>query len=245
MFLMSKCRGELDLGLCTTSVLANKMSLWPGDGDHRLGLQNVFGRKICQTRNWPKRGGCGIMFSSTEVTVVHRPRSNSPLHFTLETYGKFARKLESKMLALGVCFPQTCSSVGRMFAASSARLHYTVPWARLLTNPSRFVSTTTNSMKCLVNWIPPRIQVPAFEKYPTPPVDVNNIKPKKSNAMHTYGRNSAPIALGLRESKRTYGPVPTPISQGLVAIINAQDQKLYHNYETIVCGTLEFSKIAH
>jgi len=64
------------------------------------------------------------------------------------------------------------------------------------------------------------------------------LRESQPNAMHAYGRSSAPIAhglvydinaphaFGLRESNRTYGPVPTPISQGLVAIKNAQDQKL-------------------
>jgi len=38
-----------------------------------------------------------------------------------ETNSKFARK--NNFLALGVCFPQTCSSAGCMFAASKSRLH--------------------------------------------------------------------------------------------------------------------------
>ena len=58
------------------------------------------------------------------------------------------------------------------------------------------------------------------------------------NAMHAYGRSSAPIAqglvydiiaphaFGLRESKRTYRSVTTPIAQGLVEIINAKDTKM-------------------
>jgi len=40
----------------------------------------------------------------------------------LGAYSKFV--WENKMLALGVCLPQTCSSAGRMFAASRSRLHY-------------------------------------------------------------------------------------------------------------------------
>jgi len=58
------------------------------------------------------------------------------------------------------------------------------------------------------------------------------------NAMHAYGRNSAPITQGLvydinalhafwlREFQRTYGSVSTPIAQGLVEIINAKGKKL-------------------
>jgi len=64
------------------------------------------------------------------------------------------------------------------------------------------------------------------------------LRESKPNAMHAYRRSSAPItqglvydintphAFGLRESKRTYGSVSTPIPQGLVAIINAKDQKM-------------------
>ena len=40
----------------------------------------------------------------------------------LGTYGKFAR--QHKMLALGVCFPQTFSRAGRRFAASRSHLQY-------------------------------------------------------------------------------------------------------------------------
>ena len=53
---------------------------------------------------------------------VHRPRSDSLLHFDMRTCSKFVRK--NKMQALGVCFPQPCSSADRMFAASRSRLDY-------------------------------------------------------------------------------------------------------------------------
>ena len=53
------------------------------------------------------------------------------------------------MLMLGVCLVQPCPSAGR----------------RLLLKFS-FVSTTTNSMKCLVNWIPLNVHV-RFEQNPT------------------------------------------------------------------------------
>jgi len=69
----SKCRGESGLGLCTTSVLVKRMPLRSVD----FRLKNVFRRKIC--RNLPMRGG--ILFASIEV--VHRPRSDSPLHFDI------------------------------------------------------------------------------------------------------------------------------------------------------------------
>ena len=43
-------------------------------------------------------------------------------HFELGTRSKFERKNDS--LALSVCFPQKCSSDGRMIATSRSRLHY-------------------------------------------------------------------------------------------------------------------------
>jgi len=61
----------------------------------------------------------------------------------LRTYSKFARK--NNFLALGVCFPQPCSSASRRFAASRLRLQY-------YRRTNRFISTTKNSMKCVVNW---------------------------------------------------------------------------------------------
>jgi len=65
----------------------------------------------------------GILFASTEL--MHRPRSDSPLHFDrwLRTHTKFVRK--NKMLSLGVCFPQPCSSA--RFAASRSNLKYYGP----------------------------------------------------------------------------------------------------------------------
>jgi len=73
MFLISKCKWELDLGLCTSSVLAKRMP--QRGGEFRLN-QRVW-PQICRTL--PVRGG--ILFASTEV--VHRPRSNSSLHFDI------------------------------------------------------------------------------------------------------------------------------------------------------------------
>ena len=74
MFPISKCRGEWDLDLFTTLVLAKQMPL--GSGNFRF--KNLFGRKVC--RNSPIRGG--ILFAST--AVGHRPRSHSPLHYHIK-----------------------------------------------------------------------------------------------------------------------------------------------------------------
>ena len=73
MFLISKCRRESDLGLCTTLQLANKMPLRSG----YFWLKNVFRPQTCQ--DLPMR--CGILFASTEV--VHKPSSDSPLYFDI------------------------------------------------------------------------------------------------------------------------------------------------------------------
>ena len=77
------------------------------------------------------------------------PRSQSLLHFDIRNINKFARK--NKFLALGVCFPQLCSSAGRSFTASEMMVK--------LLQTNCFVSNTMNSMKCLVNWIPLSIHI--------------------------------------------------------------------------------------
>ena len=61
---------------------------------------------------------CGSPNASPEV--VHRPRSEFPLHFNMWTYSKFAR--ENNFPALSVCFLQSCSSAGHKFAASRLRV---------------------------------------------------------------------------------------------------------------------------
>jgi len=73
VYLMSKCRGESDLGLCMTSVLAKRIPLRSAD----FRFLNAFGRKI--RRKSALRSG--ILFASTEV--MHRPRPDSSLHFNI------------------------------------------------------------------------------------------------------------------------------------------------------------------
>ena len=87
MFLISKCRGYSDLGLCMTSVLAKRMLLRSADescGQTRLKIDESCG----QTRFKIGSRHCAAAFSfkSTEVMhslSQHRPRSNSPLHFDI------------------------------------------------------------------------------------------------------------------------------------------------------------------
>jgi len=73
MFLMLKCRGELDLGLCMTAVLAKRMQLHSTD----FRFLNVFGRKIRRKSSLRS----GILFASTEV--MPKTRSDSLLHFDI------------------------------------------------------------------------------------------------------------------------------------------------------------------
>jgi len=73
MFLISKCRGDWDLGLCTTSRLA--LGEPQRSGDFRE--KNMFRRR--KNRILPVR--CGSPNVSLEV--VHRHRSQSPLHFNI------------------------------------------------------------------------------------------------------------------------------------------------------------------
>jgi len=110
MFLMSKCRGVWDLGLCTTSGLA-------------------FGEPQRSHDFWEKTcfdaGKIGFCHCATVLqTQVPKMCTDLDLNIlyilVLGTYSKFARK--NNFLALGVCFPKPCSSAGRRFAASRSRV---------------------------------------------------------------------------------------------------------------------------
>ena len=89
------------------------------------------------------------------VLYTHLPKKCSDLYlafqYTLksETYSKFARKVN--FLALGVCFSQT--KLERWPHLCCVKIMFTL----LPTNC--VVSTTTNSIKCVVNWTPLRICV--------------------------------------------------------------------------------------
>jgi len=71
MFLISNCRGEPELRLCTTCVLAKRMLLRGGD----FRLKKCLAAKFVEICLPMYRG---IPFASTQV--VHRPGSDSPLH---------------------------------------------------------------------------------------------------------------------------------------------------------------------
>jgi len=71
MFQISKCRGDRDLGLCTTSGLAF------GEPQRNDKFRFFLRRNTFFFRILPSR--CGSPNASPEV--VHTPRSQSPLHF--------------------------------------------------------------------------------------------------------------------------------------------------------------------
>ena len=73
MFLKSKCRGDSDLGLCIFWVLANREPLRNAKFRFFLRATHAFSRKSPVLN--------GSLFASTQK--VHRPRSQSPLHFDM------------------------------------------------------------------------------------------------------------------------------------------------------------------
>ena len=88
---------------------------------------------------------------------VHRPRSQSPLHFTLGTYGKFARK--KNFLAMAFAF----RSPARALPAGLPRQDHIY---RTTDESFRFHNKNFDEMRCKLDSTEnPR----SFEKYPTPP----------------------------------------------------------------------------
>jgi len=110
MILLSKCRRDRDLSLCTISVLAFGEPMRNGNSR----------RNTCFARR--KIG----IWHCAAVLFLQVPKLCTNLDLSLfyiliiGTYSKFA--LKNTFLALGVWFPQPCSSAGRRFAASRSRL---------------------------------------------------------------------------------------------------------------------------
>jgi len=110
MFLISKCRGDPDLGLSTTSVLAFEEPQRNGD----------FRKKTCFDAGKIEFCHCAAVLQ-TQVPRLCTDLDLGLLYILiLGIYSRFARK--NNFLALGVCFPQPCSSAGRGFTASRSRL---------------------------------------------------------------------------------------------------------------------------
>ena len=138
MFLISKCRGDWDLGLCTTSGLAFEEPQRNGKIGFFLRRNMFFSQKS------PLR--CGSPNASPEV--VYQPRFQSPLYILiLGTYSKFARK--NNFQALGVCIPHD-----RALAAGLLRHDHVYS-----TTDESFRFHNKKSMECVVNWIPLKIRV--------------------------------------------------------------------------------------
>jgi len=139
VFLISKCRGDWDLGLCTTSGLAFGEPQRSGDFRKKIVFRRRKNRNL--SLRWVLQTQVPKLCTDLDLCLLYI--------LILGTYSKFA--WENNFLSLGICFPQLCSSADRRFAASRSRLQ------KVPTN--RFVSTTKLSMKYVVNWIPLRICV--------------------------------------------------------------------------------------
>ena len=136
---MSKCRGESGLGLYTFPALTKRVRLCSGNF-RQIMLSNVF-------LNWKSPLRNCILFVSTRK--VHRPRPDSPLHFDIRnTYTIRTGKCNASTRRL---LPATM--LERLPHVCRVKITF-----ELLTT-IWFVSTTMNSMHCLVNWIPVKIRV--------------------------------------------------------------------------------------
>ena len=111
MFLISKCRGDWGLGLCTTSVLAFGKSQHNGKIRFFLRQKKFFFLGFCH---------CAAVLQKQVPKLCTDLDLGLLYILKLGTYSKFAR--ETNFLSVGVCFPQLCSSAGRRFAESRSRL---------------------------------------------------------------------------------------------------------------------------
>ena len=73
MFLILKCRGESDLGLCMSSGRVKRMPLRGADFRRILRPNSFYNRKLALRS--------GIFFANPDL--MHRPRSDSHLHFDI------------------------------------------------------------------------------------------------------------------------------------------------------------------
>ena len=148
MFLISKCRWDQDLCLCTTSVLA----FGEPQRNGKFRENNVFWRR--KTLILPLR--CGFPNASTEV--VYSPRSRSPLHFDFwniqqirsENPFPITRRLLSA--ALLERWPQVFPRQDHVYKTTDESF--------------RFHNKNFDEIRCKLDSTEnPR----SFEKYPTPP----------------------------------------------------------------------------
>ena len=111
MFLISKCRGESNLGLCMSSGLAKRMPLRSADF-RRILRPNAF-------KNQKAALHYAVAFSLQVPNLCTDLDPTLLYNSMLGNYSKFVR-----MLALGICLPQPRPSAGHRFAASRSRLNY-------------------------------------------------------------------------------------------------------------------------
>jgi len=110
MFLVSKRRWDSDLGLYTTSVLAF------GETQRNNKIRFFLRRN----KSFFQKSHCALVLQ-TQVPKLWTDLDLSFLYILISgTYSKFTRK--NNFLALGVFFPQHCSSTVRRVAASNSRL---------------------------------------------------------------------------------------------------------------------------
>ena len=104
IFLITKCRGDSDLGRCTFWVLVKRKPLYNAKFWFFLRAKHVFFLFL----KVPKK------YTDQDLSLVYI--------LILGKCSRLARK--NNFLALGVWFPQPCSSAGRRFAASRSSLQY-------------------------------------------------------------------------------------------------------------------------
>jgi len=112
MFLMSKCRGDWDLGLCTSWLSAEREPLCHAKFWFFWGRNTFFsGCRHC----------AAVLFSQVPKKCPDLDLSLLYI-LILGRHSKFA--WENNFVALVVYFPRPCSSAGRRFAVPRSHLHY-------------------------------------------------------------------------------------------------------------------------
>jgi len=149
MFPIPKCRRE-PLGLCRVHNFGTCQKIRLCGANFRL--QNV----CCRKNRQKSALHSGIIFASP--VVWHKPRSESFLNFySQNTYQIRPGKMNaSARRLLPAAMPERWPQVCRVKIMFILLLTY------------RFVSTSTNSIKCLVNWIPLRIRMRSTNIQPQP-----------------------------------------------------------------------------
>jgi len=153
-FLISQCRGDWDPDRCTFWVLTNRKQLRNGDfrEKKRVSPAGKIGHWHCAV----------VLFSQVPHKCTHLDLSLLYIQFLiLGTYSKFARGNSVRARCL-----LATDMLERWLQVCRVKITSTV----LLTNC--FVSTTKNSMQCVVSWIPLRISVRLGfrDRYLSPPL---------------------------------------------------------------------------